>query len=84
MCGPMHYRSLDINKTLTLQGARGNYDQHKTLSSSSAKLYLNWWVNNVETAYNVVSHGEPALTMTTDASKTGWGCSLQDIPTGGQ
>ena len=83
MCGPIHYRSLDINKTLTLQGARGNYDQHMTLSSS-AKLDLNWWVNNVETAYNVVSHGEPALTMTTDASKTGWGCSLQDIPTGGQ
>ena len=22
--------------------------------------------------------------MTTDASKTGWGCSLQDLPTGGQ
>lgn len=70
MYGPIHYRSLDINKTLALQGARGNYDQHMTLSSG-AKLDLNWWVNNVETAYNVVSHGAPALTMTTDASRTG-------------
>ena len=72
MYGPIHYRSLDMNKTVALQGTRGNYDQPMTLSSS-AKHDFNWWVNNAETAYNVVSHGEPVLTMTTDASKTGWG-----------
>ena len=75
MNGPIHYRSLDMNKTMALQGTRGNYDQPMTFSSS-AKHDLHWWVNNVETAYNVVSHGEPALAMTTDASKTGWGCFL--------
>ena len=82
MYGPIHYRSLGMKKTMALQGTRGNYDQSMTLSSSE-KHDLNWWVNNVETAYNVVSHGEPALTMTTDASKTGWGCSLHEVPTGG-
>ena len=51
---------------------------------SSAKRDLNWCVKNVETAYDVVSHGKSALTMTTDASKTGLGCSLQDRPTGSQ
>ena len=81
--GPIHYRSLDMNKDMVLQGTRGNYDQPMTLSSS-AKHDLHWWVNNVETACNVVSHGEPALTMTTDASKTGLGCSLHEAPTGGQ
>ena len=30
-----------------------------------------------------MSHGEPALTMATDASKTGWGCTIQNTPTGG-
>ena len=52
--------------------------------SCSAKHDVHWWVNNVETVYNVVSHGEPALTMTTDPSKTGWGCSLHEAPTGGE
>ena len=83
MNGPIHYRSLDMNKTMALQGTRRNYDQPMT-PSSSAQHDLNWWVNNVETAYNVVSHGEPVLTMTTDASKTGWGCSLHEVLTGGQ
>ena len=68
---------------MALQLTRGNYDQPMTLSSS-AKHDQHWWVNNVETAQNVVSHGEPALTMTTDASQTGWGCFLHDAPTGGQ
>ena len=31
MYGPIHYRSLDINNTMALQVARGNYDQHMTL-----------------------------------------------------
>ena len=83
MYGPLHYRSLDINKTMALQSTRGNNDQHMTISSS-VKLDLSWWVNNVETAYNVVSRWEPALTLTTDSSKTVWGCSLQHIATGGQ
>ena len=83
MYGPIHHRSLDMNKAMDVQGTRGNYDQRMTLSSS-AKYDLHWWVNNVETAYNVVSHGEPALTMTTDASKTGLGCSLHEAPSGGQ
>ena len=79
----VHYRSLDMNKTMVLQGTRGNYDQPMTLSSS-AKHDLHWSVNNVETACNVVSHREPALTMTTDASKARWRCSLHEVPTGGQ
>ena len=72
-----------MNNTMALQGTRGNYDQPVILPSS-AKHDLHWWVNNVETAYNVVSHGEPALTMTTDAFKTGWGCPLHEALTGCQ
>ena len=67
---------------MAFQGTRGNNDQDITLSSI-AKRDLNWWVKNVETAYNV-SRWEPALTLTTDSSKTVLGCSLQHIATGGQ
>ena len=83
MYGPIHYRSLGMSKTMALQDTRGNYDQPMTFSSI-AKQDLHWWVNNVEAGYNVVSHGEPALTMTTDASKRGLGCFLHEAPTGGQ
>jgi hypothetical protein len=48
-----------------------------------AKHELNWWVSSVESAHNVASHGQADTTMTRDVSKTGWGCSLGIIPTGG-
>ena len=51
--------------------------------SDEAKRKLSWWVSSVENACNVVSHGLADTTMTTDASKTGWGCSLGSISTGG-
>ena len=35
MYGPIHYRSLDMKKTMALQGTRGNYDQPMTLFSST-------------------------------------------------
>ena len=33
--------------------------------------------------YNVTSHGEPDIVLTTDASSTGWGCTLGQKRTGG-
>ena len=39
--------------------------------------------DSIEIAYIVVILVEPALTMATDAWKTGWGCTIQDTPTGG-
>jgi hypothetical protein len=51
--------------------------------SDEGKQELSGWVSSIESAYNVVSHGQAATTMTTDASKTGWGCSLAGTPTDG-
>jgi hypothetical protein len=50
--------------------------------SDEAKHELSWWESSIESAYNVVSHGQADTTMTTDVSKTGWGCSLAGTPTG--
>ncbi|CAB3983293.1 Hypothetical predicted protein [Paramuricea clavata] len=82
MFGPLHYRHLDMDKTVALKIRKGNYNKTMTLSDE-AKHELSWWVSSIESAYNVVSHGQADTTMTTDASKTGWGCSLSGTPTGG-
>ncbi|CAB3990622.1 Hypothetical predicted protein [Paramuricea clavata] len=82
MFGPLHYRHLDMDKTVALKIRKGNYNKTMTLSDE-AKHELSWWVSSIESAYNVVSHGQADTTMTTDASKTGWGCSLAGTPTGG-
>ena len=36
-------------------------------------IELTWWVNNVTHASKGISHGNPNLTLTTDASNVGWG-----------
>ena len=82
MYGPLHYRWTEMDKTRALQENKGNFDKPMRLSTA-AKGELQWWVNCVETSYNPVSHGPMQVTMITDASKTGWGCTVSGIPTGG-
>ncbi|CAB4020096.1 Hypothetical predicted protein [Paramuricea clavata] len=58
-----------MDKTVALKLRKGNYNKTMTLSDE-AKHELSWWVSSIESAYNVVSHGQADTTMTTDASKT--------------
>ena len=51
--------------------------------SVEAKQELSWWVSSASHSYNVVSHGQPEVTLTTDASLVGWGCILGETRTGG-
>ena len=44
---------------------------------------LKWWVTALPTAYNLINHGEPQVTMTTDASLIGWGCCIDTVTSGG-
>ena len=69
-----------MDKTVALKLRKGNYSKTMTLSDEAE---LSWWESSIESAYNVVSHGQADTTMTTDASKMGWGCSLAGTPTGG-
>ena len=82
MFGPLHYRWLEMDKTQALRDNKGKFD-NPTRISSAACTDLNWWIDNIQTAYNPLSHDTPKLTMTTDASKIGWGCNLESSPTGG-
>ena len=45
---------------------------------------LKWWVDTLPLAVNSINHGDPQVTMTTDASFTGWGCCFGTVTTGGK
>ena len=54
--GKLHYRNLEIEKNKALRKHKGNYEAQLTLSSS-AKDELTWWIENVDKAFNPISHG---------------------------
>ena len=83
MYGPLHYRQLEKEKKTALIQNAGRFDRRMTLSSQ-AKTELHWWINNVETAYNVMHQTQPDITLTSDASYIGWGCACGQTQSGGQ
>ena len=80
--GPLHYRSLEMDKTQALKSNQGNFDSIMALSGE-AVADLQWWINSVEETSKPVKQREIQITMTTDASKKGWGCSVEGTSTGG-
>ena len=78
MYGPLHYRQLEKEKEVALVLNKGDFDGRMTLSLS-AKSELRWWIENTEFACNVViHHTQPDITLSSDASKVGWGCACKD------
>ena len=73
--GPLHYRSLEMDKTQALKSNQGNFDSIMALSGE-AVADLQWWINSVEVISKPVKQRETQITMTTNASKKGWGCSI--------
>lgn len=67
MHGALYHRNIEKDKTQALNQNAGNFDAYMTLTDE-AKTELQWWVTNVQGSYNVISHGKPDLTITTDAS----------------
>ena len=80
--GPLFHRYLDNEKTLALKNSAGNFEA-KMRISEHARSDLNWWVNNIQSAYCPVSHGRPDVTVYSDASKTAWGGARGPAKTGG-
>ena len=67
MYGPLHHKFLEMNKTQALKIHHGKFDKNMSLSQE-AITDLKWWVDALPTAYNPINHGDPQVTMTTDAS----------------
>ena len=80
--GPLYYRPLERDKTSALARKKGNFDAKMTLSKESI-LELKWLSNKVIDVFKHISHGEPSLVITTDASLQGWGAECHSIATGG-
>ena len=82
MYGPLYLHQLEREKTLALRYSKGDYDAFRVVSDKACNELM-WWNTHLEASYNVISHGEPTVVMSTDASSTGWGCALHDASTGG-
>ncbi|XP_068704681.1 uncharacterized protein [Montipora foliosa] len=80
--GELHYRHLERNKISALTINKGDYDALMSLSAK-ARSELHWWVINVNTAFKNIIQTNPDLTLTTDASNTGWGAMCEEQQTGG-
>ena len=72
-----------MEKTCTLKQNKGSFDRPMTLSIE-AKSGIQWWIDSISEAYNPVNYGDPDITMTTDASLSGWGACLDGMTTGGR
>ena len=73
---------LEHDKIDALRKSKGNFDALMTLSSQS-RTELTWWVDNILTSTKAISHGNPDLILTTDASNAGWGAVCGNTSTGG-
>ena len=51
MCGPLHFRLIDMDKTSALQHAKGNFDMCMQLTDASL-ADIKWWQDSVLSAYN--------------------------------
>lgn len=80
--GRCHYRTIENDKIVALKKAKGDFDSPMCLSAS-AVVELQWWVNNLVTAFNFIQPPVVDCTINSDASLTGWGGVMNNISTGG-
>ena len=80
--GPLHYRNLDMCKNLFLKINKGEFSAKMILNKESIEE-INWWINNIATAYNDIFQTLPNLELKTDASEIGWGAVFKNLRTHG-
>ena len=71
MFGPLHYRKIKKEKSQALKQCKVDYEAKMTVTTC-AKSELQWWINHVHTAFNVINRNSPEITVFTDASNIGW------------
>ena len=54
MFGPLHYRKIEKEKSQPLKQCKGDYEAKMTLTTC-VKSELQWWINHIHTAYNVIT-----------------------------
>ena len=80
--GALYYRNVEVDKIKALKANFGDFDKIMTLSVH-AKHDLQWWLINLPTLSAPIQLMPITLTMSCDASNTGWGAVLQSQTAGG-
>ena len=71
--GALFYRFLELDKIQALKENCGDFEKNCKLSNDSKEEVL-WWKNNVSKSGKHIGIPSPTFCITTDASKSGWGC----------
>ena len=71
------------NLTEALVIHKGDFDS-LTEISAEAKSDLQWWINNLDTAFKPIEQRNPDIIITSDASNIGWGGVRENKRSGGQ
>ena len=74
------YTNLEVEKNVVLRKHKSNYEAQLTLSTS-AKDEPTWWIENVDKAFNPISHGNPTINL--EPMPKGWGAYLDGDTTQG-
>ena len=80
----LRYKPMERIKEKQLKLNNGNFDAWMKISSS-CRRHIQWWIDNLEASFKLISHGKPNKEIYSDSSKIGWGTydKTLDIRTGG-
>lgn len=81
--GPLYIKYLESDKIHALAENKGNFDGVMTLSEDSLSD-LSWWITAVKNNGAPIKRDSPTITLTTDASRKGWGAVCLHSSTGGR
>ena len=66
----LRYKPLERIKEKQLKLNNGNFDSTMFISRS-CKSHIQWWIDNLEVSFKLISHGKSNRESYTDSSKTG-------------
>ena len=81
--GELHYRGLEMLKSNALKASGGKFESKLYGLTAEAKSDIRWWLDNSRKCRQI-SHGNPDISMQTDASLQGWGTVIREKTTGGR
>ena len=79
---PLYYRNTEREKINALTEKRGDYESTMMINKA-IKVELQWWIDNLSQQKRRISHGNPSIVITCDASNQGWGSVCENVEIGG-
>ena len=81
--GPLFYRRLERERIQALKRNQGNFDAQMLITNDMKKDLL-WWIETLPSQKRHISHGNPDICITSDASLQGWGAPCDGCSIGGR